>query len=220
MDSGLIDFLNSFSAMEVKETMGVDDKPWRSGLSKFIQYTGYETRLEYKMLNQNKEEMGLAQEDETKNIMPFSIKSSFLGKRRPLSLTVTDKNFKVVLRLKRPFHVLASTTVVCNKEGAVLGYIWQRFNPFFYRHYELRDERKKILAFIRSPVWKAWTCPILNPAKKKIGLIKKQNPSLGQYMTYRETLKLECANMPLREKMLTLATAFTLSIDLFERSNY
>ena len=213
MHSLLSDFFLDMPELNIRQTMGVDDKPDRSALGKFIRHTGGENPLEYEITTKNGEFLGLAQEQKGGSLIPFSIRYSFIGKRRPMVFLIKNQNQEVVFCLRRPFFILSSTTIIKDPNNQVLGYIWERFDPL-YQKYELRNKNKKLQHTVRSPLWK-WTFPVLNSRKRKIAMIRKKIPSLGQAMTYRETLNIHFPNQSLEDKISILATAFAICIDAF-----
>ena len=215
MDRQVADFFDRLS-MEfgVKKTFGVGmDR--KSGLTKFFKYTGYETLNEYKILS-NDEELSLIQEQKKPSLVPYDIKKAFLRGRRPLTLAVSDTDQNTVLYLKRPFYLLASTTLVLNAQGLILGYIWGRFDPGF-RRYDLLTKHKKLLGFIKSPVLlKHWRFPVFNPQRAKIGAVEAEW-TVKEFMTERETMKIQYGKTVSWEgKMLIFALAFAISLDLYD----
>ena len=216
MDSFLADFFNDLSEFEIKQTLGVSEGHRPGILTKIFRHATHQSANEYELRKKSNEPLGLAQEFKKDSAaIPHWMKSYYIGKRRPLTFTVTNQNEDVILYLRRPFHIFSSTTIIKNSNHEILGYIWRRFNPVI-RKYEFHTAERQLLAYIKAPILKPWTFPILNLRKKEIGLIKRKRPSLGEYMTHRETLNIKYLNMSLEEKIMTLATALTICIDMFE----
>ena len=214
MDRALSAFLNDLSDFKVRQTLGVSE-PNQSLTTKVLRHSMSMTPNEYE-ISAGKQVLGLAQEHKKERFVPYWVRKYYLRKSRPLTMTLTDSGHTPILNLERPFHILASTTIIRDRDYQVLGYVRRRFN-FFVRKYEFRTESKRLLAFIHAPLLRPWKFPIFNLRKKQLGLIEKQWPGLGEYMTYRETLKVFCKNMTPKEKIMTLAVTLTLSIDLFSR---
>lgn len=214
MDSSLKHFFDELHEFEIRQSLGVSE-PYEGAVSKVFKRVTYQAPTEYKLYAKDNESLGLVQEYRKEGSVPFWYKHYHLGKRRPLTFIVSNQNHDVILYLKRPFHILASTTIVKSEDHEILAYIWERFDPV-YRKYEFRNANKRLVASIKAPILKPWTFPICNLQKKEIGLIQKKMPSLGEYMTYRETLKVKCSDMSLEHKIMTLAVALTICIDVFE----
>ncbi len=219
MDSPLLTFFNNLSEFEINQTLGVEEDGNRGSFSRFFRHTGGLTANEYKITGGDQELLGLIQEIKTEKFIPFWLRNSYASKRRSMQMVVTDSDYKTILYLRRPMHILTSTTIIENNEHETLAYIYERFDPF-NRKYELRSKEKRLVAFIKAPIIKPWTFPVLNLRKKEIGLIKKKWPSMGEYLTYRETLSVKYRTASLEEKIMILVTALVLSIDLFKPKGY
>lgn len=215
MDSPLLAFFNDLSEFEINQTLGVEKDGSRGLLSRFFRHTGGLTADEYKITRGNRETLGLVQEIKTEGFLPFWLRNSYAPKRRSRQMVITDNNYKTILYLRRPMHILTSTTTVKDNGHNTLAYIYERFD-LFNRKYELRSKENRLVAFIKAPIIKPWTFPIFNLRKKEIGLIKRKWPSVGEYFTYRETLSIKYQTTSLEERIMILVTALVLSIDLFK----
>ncbi len=214
MNSLLASFLNDLSEYKIKQTLGVSEPYQRGILIRIFRHSTYQAPNEYKIIGRNKEVLGLVQEHRSSGPVPYCLRNAYVGKHRPMTFLITNKDNEPILYVKRSFHILNSKTTVLDIDYKVLGYIKRTFHPFI-RKYKLQTKEKKLIAFIHSPIINFWTFPIFNLRRRKIGMIQKQWFSLGEYLTFRETLKVKCAPMSLEEKTMTLATGITISIDLF-----
>ena len=216
MSPFLSSFLESLSEFELRQTMGVEDGPESGSITKFFKHTGYETLNEYQIVKKNDEIWGSVEECHPGNITLYSLKKAFLGSRRPTKFVVKNNNDRAFLYIKRPFYLIASTSVVQDRNNRILGYVSEQFD-FFKRKYQIRGANKKLLGLIDSTVLKLWTFPVLDLRKKEIAMIEKKMPKFGEFMTYRETLHIKCDPCVSPEaKMMILVTGLVLCMDLFE----
>ena len=219
MNSSSLTFFNNLSEFEINQTLGVGEDKKSGSLGKFFRHTSGSTATEYKITRGHQELLGLAQEIKTESFLPFWVRNSYAPKRRSIQMVIKDSNDKTILYVKRPMHILTSTTIVANNECEILAYIYERFDPF-NRNYELRSRENRLVAFVKAPIIKPWTFPVLNLRKEEIGLIKKKWPNVGEYLTYRETLSIKYNTTSLEEKIMIFATALALSIDVFKPKGY
>lgn len=219
MNSLLPTFFNNLSEFEINQTLGVGEDKRNGSLIKFFRHTGGLTANEYKITRGRQELLGLAQEVKKESFLPFWIKNNYAPKRRSMQMVIKDSNDKIILHVKRPMHILTSTTIVANNKSEILAYIYERFD-LFNRKYELRSRENRIMAFVKAPIVKPWTFPVLNLRNEEIGLIKKKWPSVGEYLTYRETLSIKYKTTSLEERIMIFATALVLSIDVFKSKRH
>ena len=215
----MVTFFNDLSEFEINQTLGVEEDESRGAVSRFFRHTGGLTANEYKITGGNQELLGLVQEIKTESFLPFWLRNSYASKRRSMQMVIMDSNHETILYLRRPMHILTSTTIIKDDEHKTLARIYERFD-LFNRRYELRSKENRLVAFVKAPIIKPWTFPVLNLSKKQIGLIKKKWPGVGEYFTYRETLSIKYQTTSLEEKMMIFVTALVLSIDVFKSKGY
>ena len=214
MSDSLSHFLENLSEFEFKQTMGVDDGS--RAVEKFLKHTSYETINEYQILTKNQKPWGVTQECDVNNITLYALKKYFLRSKRATRFLIRDSHGRVRFYVKRPFHFLTSTNIAEDRNHNVLCYVFRRFS-LFNRRYELRTANKRLLGFIDAPITKPWTFPVFDLRRRRIGLIRKKIPGVGELMTYRETLHIRCSSTLSTEgKMMMMVTALTLCMDLFE----
>ena len=212
-------FKSSLSEFELRQTYGVGvSGPEVSRFEKFMKHTGYETPNEYEIYS-GEECCGRIQEIKKPSLVPFSLKKAFFSGRRGILFSVTDESGNIILYIKKPWHLLVSTYTVLSADEQPLAFVWRRLDPLFNK-YDILFEDKKPFARINSSVAKPWTFPVLDPRQgREIGKIRKKIPSLGEAMTYRDTLHVRCdGDFSNLEKALFLATALAIAIDKFDNS--
>ena len=199
--------LNEFS---LSETLGVAE-PGESKLSKHL---FYDAPFEFEIQNSNKEVIGTIQEEKKESLVPFFIKNSWLRGRRAIKLKVINQEYDPVMYLDKNDDVFASNTLIYNEKQEPIGSIKRRFH-LLARKYDFLTTNKRKLAFIHSPITKIWSFPIYNLRNRDIGIIKKGLPSVGQFLTRREKIKVQFKRMTPEEKIMGLAASVVLSLEYF-----
>ena len=199
--------LNEFS---LSETLGVA-KP---GENKLFQHISHNTPFEFEIQNSNKEVVGIIQEEKKEDLVPFFIKNSWLKGRRAMKLKVSNEDHEPIMYLDKDDHVFASNTLIYDQEKELIGSIKRRFN-LLARKYDFLTTNKQRLAFISSPIIKIWSFPIYNLRNREIGIIKKGLPSVGQFLTRREKIKVQFKEMSPEQKIMGLAASIVLSLEYF-----
>ena len=209
MSPSLQTFAENLNEFQIRQTLGVGEPGQKLG-----KHLTHNALYEYEIQNQDKEIIGMAQEEEKEGMVPFWIKNSYLKGRRAVTLKITNESYDTILYLKKPSHGLASTTLIYNEHQELFASIKGRFHPFI-RKYEFRAKNQKLIAFIHAPITKIWTFPIYNPRKREIGKVKKRFPTVGEFLSYRETFKAQTNKMSPEEKIMTLLASLILSIEHF-----
>ena len=213
-------FLEGVSEFLVKQTLGGREGGFNHGqVAKVLRDVYHRSPNEYAILDKNKKMVGFAHEiAESGVFIPYSIKRANLRQRRqrrPLTMNIKDSDFKTVCYLDRKFHLLASRNTFKAEGGEVLFEIPRQFK-LFHRKYNFLRGGKRPVASISSPIFTSWSFPVFNPQGRKLALIKKEWPSFGEYMNYRNTLSVKCTDsVSLDEKLMILGGALVISLDLF-----
>ena len=210
MMSALQAFAENLNEFSLSETLGVTEP----GESKLLQHISHNTPFEFEIQNSNKEVLGIIQEEKKEGLVPFFIKNSWLRGRRAMKLKVSNENHETIMYLDKDDHVFASNTLIYNEEKEPIGSIKRRFNPLV-RKYDFLTTNKQRLAFIYSPIIQIWSFPIYNLRNKKIGMIKKGLPSVGQFLTRREKVKVQLKGMSPEQKIMGLVASIVLSLEYF-----
>ncbi|MCZ0933344.1 MAG: phospholipid scramblase-related protein [Oligoflexia bacterium] len=209
MTPALSSFAENLNEFRLYQTLGVSEPG-----QKLSNHLAYNAPLEYEIQNQDKEIIGMAQEEKKEGMAPFWIKNYYLGKNRAIALKITNENYEPILYLKRSPYILASNTLIYDERHELFASIKRRFHPFI-RKYEFRKKNHELTALIHAPVIKPWTFPICNPRKREIGKIKKLFPTTGEFLTYRETLNVQANHLSPAERIMALSASLVLSIEHF-----
>ena len=210
MSPSLLSFVENMNEFKLRQTLGVSDDPSQ----KLLKHIGHDAPYEYEIQNQEGEIIGMAQEEKKESLMPFWVKNYYLKGRRAITIKVTNENYDVIMYLKRSAYILTSTTLLYDENREMFAVVKRRFHPFI-KKYELLTQNRELIGFIHAPITKIWTFPVYNPRKREIGKIKKRFPTVGEFLTYRETFKAQCDKMSPEEKVMTLSASIILSIEHF-----
>ena len=168
--------------------------------------------LEYSVCGRNGDEIALVQEL-GKAGLGLHLTKHYYRFYRAIELNVLDPSDKVIFSISKPEHFLSYKAVVNDSQGRTIGTVKKFFNPFI-RTYQLRGGDSNL--FIRSPIIKPWTFPVFS-GKREVAKITKSMPSLGQFMTERETLKVKSYLTSPVGRCLILAASILISANHFER---
>ena len=115
--------------------------------------------------------------------------------------------------LKKDSAFFSTEYLLYNENKESLGFIKKRFHLFITKYdFYLEKSRRKPMAFIHAPITQAWTYPIYNPRNREIGKIKKLSRSIGQSLTNKDTLKIQCAKMSPEEKIMALSAGIAIAL--------
>ena len=108
-------------------------------------------------------------------------------------------------------------TVTCGQQK--VGSIQRRFS-LLYKLYVLCDRRVKVIARIRTPIWKFWVFPVLNSNDAEIGKVSKNwSGFLKEYFTDADRFSVEFpSSWKSDEKAILLAAAISIDLDYFEEN--
>ena len=202
-------FVEKLNKFQIRQTLGVGEPN-----QKLSNHLAYNAPYEYEIQNPEKEVIGMAQEEVKTELVPFFVKNYYLQGRRKIKIKITNENHNPILYLTRSSYVLASTTLIYDEYHELFATIKRQFHPFI-RKYEFRTKNQKLIGLVHAPITKIWTFPIYTPRKRKIGIIKKRFPTIGELLTYRETLKVQTDTTSTEEKIMILSASIIISIEHF-----
>ena len=133
---------------------------------------------------------------------------------------VTNLHREVALTLSRRFSFFFSTVRVESGQGRPLGHIRRRFG-LLWRVYDLEDERGRVVARIKSPIWRLWTFPVLDAHGQTMGQISKKWAGFAQeYFTDADNFQIDFGKhaWTAQERALVLASAVLIDFDWFENN--
>ena len=201
-----------FTHYTVEQTWGVGNEPTQE---KAINYLYAANPYEYQVRGKRNEDLALVQEIPHSGKIAFWLKNYYLSGMRRVDLHVMDTDKKLIFSIESPGALFQYKAKIFDAKEHPLGTIKKVFNPFI-KTYHLRARNSRSLLTIRAPLFKPWTFPIYNSRQKEVGKITKKTPSLGQFMTHRETLEAKCSSMTsLEERCLILSATLLISIDHF-----
>jgi len=176
---------------------------------------GVETRNKYEIYDDQKQHLGMAAEV-GKGFWKFMVRN-VLRSHRPLELNIWNNQKELVFSIKRPFFWFFSDLTISDASGEVVGIAHRRFS-LINKKYDLVDNRGRLVALIKSPFWRLWRFPIMDPQGQQWGLItKKWGGALKEIFTDTDSFKVDFPiNASSQEKALILGTAFTIDLDYFE----
>ena len=210
MTPNLQAFVADLSEFQINQTLGVGKPNQKLG-----NHLMHNAPFEFEIQNSKKEVIGIAQEEEKDSLAPFWIKSYYLKGHRAMTLKISNESYEPIMYLNKN-HAFFSTSLIYNENQEPLASITRRFHPFIKKYdFHGKTPRKELMAFIHAPITKPWTFPIYKPRKRKIGTIKKLFPSIGQALSYRETLKVQCEKISPEEKIMVLSASLIISIEHF-----
>ena len=176
--------------------------------------TNIEIRNKYQLLDLKENVIGHIVE-ESKGLKNELIRN-ILKSRRPMKVNIYDEEGREMLFFKRPyFWFFAEIQVFHGKRK--LGSIGRRFS-LFYRFYDLRVPGGRVIAHIKSPLWKPWTFPVINSTDgRKLGVITKQwSGGFKELYTDADHFMVEFPKWSPWKKALLLTAAIMIDLDYFE----
>jgi uncharacterized protein YxjI len=145
----------------------------------------------------------------------------FFGSHRPLEVLVfAGPEQRIILGIERPLYLLNSTLIVREPSGRTLGQVLSRLS-LLYRHYDLRDEGGRLFATIRSPLWRPWTFPVVDPSGVERAVIaKKWSGWTQEYYTDADNFGLDFGTHPwtLAQRAVIFAAMVSIDYDYFENN--
>lgn len=180
---------------------------------------GFETRNVYEVIDESQQQV--ARIEENGHGFAALLKRIFLRSHRPLRVQVFDTKQQVVLEFKRNFFFFFSDLFIHSKENVLLGSVHRRFG-IIYKKYTLKDPTGMEFAYVRSPIWKLWTFPLLVPNQlEPAGSIsKKWSGALREFFTDADVFKIDYGLHPWKtqQRAVILGAAVAIDFDFFEEN--
>ena len=174
-------------------------------------FTGLETGNKYSILDENKNKLYYAYEDNTSFIV-----KQILGSHRKVNLKVLDNSKTEALSIERPFFLLNCNATVKLSNGKILGYIkqtkWLGNKTFEF----LGPDKKKIFT-CKCKIPKIWTFNIFIDDEQVGQILKKWSGSGREFFTDSDTFFVDFEKIKddtLRHAVL--AMAFIIDLRAFE----
>ncbi len=180
----------------------------------------WEIAKKYLVRDEKNRSVGLLSEH-SKGVLAI-LRRLLLGSHRPLEIDVyAYHNQSVVLHLDRGFFWFHSDLFVFAADGARLGSVHRRFNPFV-RVYDLVNQKGRVFAQIRSPFWRWWTFPLLDMNGQRFGVISKKWGGLfREWATDSDDFLVDVGTFAksLDEQAVLFAAAISVDFDFFENNH-
>lgn len=210
--------------MEIEQD--IQSLPGESRAASWFKHTNYETPQKYFVRLRGREAGSIA--ESKAGWMPYSLRRAYFGGRRPSRLTVENDFGEPVLRLYRPFSILASVMFVRDSEGRLLGAVKEKFSLVrsLYElfaagsgnfHQSLAGQ--KPFGFINAPGLPR-RFPVKSPGSRApIGEIKKKwGGAFKEAMTNVDAFTVKWSgSLSLNQKAVLFSTAVSIDYDCFER---
>lgn len=176
---------------------------------------GYETRNKYAIMDENKNKIGFAAEQQ-KGIFGFLLRQ-FLGHWRSFDVHFFDVNKKEFLVARHPFRFFFQRFEIY-EDGRFLGALQQRFS-IFRKKFDVLDERETVLMEMNSSFLQFWTFPFRKRGQEIARIEKKWTGLLAEFFTDKDTflVSFDSPGLMREEKMIILASSIFVDLQYFER---
>ena len=135
----------------------------------------------------------------------------------PFTLEIIDNNQKVLVTIKRGWTFWLSKITILDSEGAVTGYIRQKFRLLKPR-FQIFDTTNQKIAEINGD-WKAWNFTITDNTGSQIGTISKKWAGVAKELftsADKYNVSIDPRYAEDRNKVAIVATAITIDMVLKE----
>jgi uncharacterized protein YxjI len=175
-------------------------------------FTKLETKNRYAIYDEQGKELYFAYEESN------LIGRNMLNRHRPLNLFIVDNDRNLQLKIERKFYFMFADYLVYNANGKKIGEIKQKFK-WFKRLFDMYDESESIVLQCISKAFQFWTFNVFR-GPNQVGSVKKKWSGVGREMfTDADTFHVDLGRLNDKEKLLTLALAFAVDLQFFERKN-
>lgn len=179
---------------------------------------GFETRNKYRVSDEAGRSIGFAAE-ERKGIFDFFFRQ-ILGHWRKFTIRFFSQDRSEYLVAHHPFRFFFQRLEVSEPSGELIGSIQQRFS-ILYKLFELEDSNGKILAEMKSPIWRIWTFPIKRNGLERGLISKKWGGLLSEAFTDKDKFRVSFTDsgLSIEERKLMLAASIFIDLQYFEKKS-
>ena len=171
--------------------------------------SGFETKNKYSICDESGREIFYAYEESN-----FFI-SQFMGSHRTLKLNIVSLGGENKMVIGRPFYFLFPKHIVYGPDGQVIGKINGRFK-WVDRFFEIFNESGLVFECLSKHVH-FWTYDILSHGQKVGQILKKWSGTGKEIFTDADNFLVDFGTISdEKSKMLVLATAFAVDLNIFE----
>lgn len=177
---------------------------------------GFEGRNKYQILDEQKNLVAYAAEENTG--FGGMLSRQFFGHWRTFNINIFNHKRESILVAHFPFRWFFKSLYLDDAEGRPLGHLQQRF-ALFHKKFDLHDVRGRVVARIRSPLFKIWTFEIKHGFKNLGRIEKKWKGILSEMFTDTDQYIIRFGkDADLEMKQLMLATCLMIDIVYFENN--
>lgn len=177
---------------------------------------GVETRNKYAILDENKNQIGFAAEQE-KGIFGWFMRQ-FLGHWRKFDVYFFDQDKKQFMRAHHPFRFLFQRFEITTPNRKYIGALQQRFS-ILTKRFDILDKNNNVILEMKSPIWKIWTFPFLYQGREIARIEKKWTGIMAETFTDKDTFLISFNedNIGQEEKLIMLASSVFVDLRYFEK---
>lgn len=180
------------------------------------EFLGFETRNKYQILNQAKQPVAYAAEQQ-KGLFGW-IMRQFLGHWRSFDLLVYNSQRQPVIRAHHPFRIFFQRLEVFDLQMRPLGVIQQRWS-FLSKRFDVFDVRGLPLMEVSSPIWKLWTFEFMRRGRVIAAIRKQWSGIFSEVFSDRDNFLVEFSDPSLTndERKMILTAAIFVDLQYFEQ---
>ena len=178
---------------------------------------GYETRNKYRIFDEEMNPIAFAAE--ASKGFRAAIMRGLFKHWRTFEIEIFDQNRQLMYRAKFPFRWFFKTLVLESNDGALMGHLKERF-ALFYKKFDVFDANERIIAQIKSPIFKMWTFEFSKNGRKIGTIQKKWSGALTEIFTDKDNFIVSYArpDLSIETKALMMATCLMVDIVYFENN--
>ncbi len=177
---------------------------------------GFETRNKYQVLDQNKQPLVFAAEQQ-KGLFGFLFRQ-FLGHWRKFDIHFMTPDRRVLFVAHHPFRFFFQRVEVRDSQGRFMGAIQMRF-AIFTKRFDVHNERGQTIMEVASPLLKFWTFSFRRQNREVALVQKKWSGLFSEVFTDKDMFKIEYKDQSLSapDRLLVLAASIFVDLLYFER---
>lgn len=185
-------------------------------IHELAEWIGFETRNKYQILDENKQEIGFAAEQQ-KGILGFLLRQ-YLGHWRKFDVHFFNTHRQLIMVGHHPFRWFFERIELRSAQGQTMGAIQKRF-AIFSKKFDVENERGHTILEVSSPIWKIWTFTFKRRGKKVAEVKKKWSGIFSEAFTDRDNFMVDFMDPSLNEaeKHVVMASAVFVDLLYFER---
>ena len=178
---------------------------------------GYETRNKYRILDEDMNPIAFAAE--ASKGLGAAIMRGLFKHWRTFEIEIFDQSRQLMYRAKFPFRWFFKTLYLESTSGSVMGHLEQRF-AILYKKFDVFDGHGRLIAEIRSPLFKMWTFEFRNHGRKIGTIQKKWSGAISEIFTDKDNFIVSYAqpDLNVETKAIMMATCLMIDIVYFENN--